>query len=443
MALHILQQQGPTTGEKFGQSLATGLGALAQGKIQQLQARNQQAQTAKAFEGSGIEGITPQIAQNLARMSPEDRKLVLKHVSEANFSNKVSQAIGIQTPGITNTATQEASQAVGIQPQAASRERSEFEVPPPPIMKPVTDEEVAAEKAAALKQEKAPTLESLAPQMKKLIEGGYPLPKNQKEFTDLFKEAHKANIEEKNLAFKEKKFTADEIKTARKETEALRKEAYVEEKDAEDKLESLGRLKELSAEGLSNPSTIESLKNLGLDIPAFLTDPTQEAQKIIQSFSRDIGKSFKGSISQFELEQFMATIPNLLQSPEGFKRVIAQFDKLYRLKYEYGKQMRKASQENKGANLEELEDVVNERMKPIREKIKEKWREDLKRKVPDAENAFSASGKIGSTSLLGKIAPKLGSAIAHAAIGAAYGSTVPGLGTVTGGGLGALYGLFK
>lgn len=462
MALHFLDREDPSAklGSALGSGLGSGLQALAEHKIGQLNQRQQEGayyQILKQSKPNASPEELTQLSRSLSQLSPEDRKQFSKGLSQQltgnDFQNNFLQELGIQSQAPAPQETQQLRQVE--QPQVAPQQqpqRDEFTPPAPPILKPTGAEltqaktperELPKATIAPRIQENVSKKDNLVSIAKDLIQNGYPVPRDAKEKTELFKEAQKQLIEDRKLAFKERQLTSNETRAAFKATEDIRRESYAEERTANDRLEDLSRLEELETEGLDAPSTIEAYKNIGLDIPAFLNDPTQEANKIIQSFSRDIGKSFKGSISQFELEQFLNTIPSLLQSPEGRKRVVSSFKKMYRLKSEYGKQTRNIISENGGIPPLDLEEVREERMNPLREKIKKQFREDLKRKAPEGEDKFTAALKVGGSKLVGKTLEKAPSALAHAAAGAGIGSIAPGLGTAAGGILGGLYGLLK
>lgn len=108
MALHILNT-GPTTGEKFAQSLATGLSALAEGKIQQIKQRNEHSRASTGFEAllkQAYPDMAPeehkQLAGSYAGLSPNERREVTKglskQVTESQYM-KNAQKYGIAETG--------------------------------------------------------------------------------------------------------------------------------------------------------------------------------------------------------------------------------------------------------------------------------------------------------------------------------------------------------
>ncbi len=82
MALPSILQDAPGLGEQFGTGLGQGIGGtlqqLANLKLNQFAQRQQAAQTSKAFQQ--LPGITPEIAQFLGALSPEERRYPLQNL---------------------------------------------------------------------------------------------------------------------------------------------------------------------------------------------------------------------------------------------------------------------------------------------------------------------------------------------------------------------------
>ena len=116
-----------------------------------------------------------------------------------------------------------------------------------------------------------------------------------------------------------------------KHTKDLRDTITNEAKASNGDLRDLERIEELEKEGkLDTPGYVEFLKRSGLNIPALQNEGSEEFQKITQNFMRNAKQYFGGNISNFEVEQFLKTIPSLSQSPEGRKRVISNMKRIAR-----------------------------------------------------------------------------------------------------------------
>lgn len=215
----------------------------------------------------------------------------------------------------------------------------------------------------------------------------------------------------------------------RKETKEDLKSMRTKYKDAEQDLKDLSRLQDLEDEGLISPSYFQVLHDVGLDIPALMNPASEEYQKISQRFIRKAKEYYGGNVTNNEMEQFLKTIPSLLQSAEGRKRVTSQMKNLSRLEVETYKSARKVIRNNAGIPPHDLWDRVDDDIKSKRKSLSVQFKKDLARDVPDAENKASAMLKIAA----GKSAKPLGGA----ALGGLIGSVVPGLGTAAGAGVGA------
>lgn len=63
----------------------------------------------------------------------------------------------------------------------------------------------------------------------------------------------------------------------------------------------------------------------GINGQALLNAETAQIKKFTQSFMKNMGKIFKGKVSNAEMEQFLKGVPNLMMDPEGRMRVIGTF----------------------------------------------------------------------------------------------------------------------
>jgi len=119
MAMPSVIPQTPGVGEKLGEAFGTGLGsglqALANMKLQQMQQRYQQTQTEKAL--LGLPGITPQQAHTIANLPPQLGGIFAKDIlqaprEEANAAFMQSRfGIGQQSAPIDQIAQQQFQEA--------------------------------------------------------------------------------------------------------------------------------------------------------------------------------------------------------------------------------------------------------------------------------------------------------------------------------------------
>lgn len=226
---------------------------------------------------------------------------------------------------------------------------------------------------------------------------------------------------------------------AYKATKPERSQILLEARTGRQNLDDLKRLQELEQSGKLTSSAYDSfLTRSGFDIPALRSPESQEFLKIRQSFLRDAKKYFGSRVSNFELEQFLKTIPDLSQSPEGRNRVIANLKRFNRLAIERGKAMKDVIKENDGIPPLDLEERVDKKMKKRSDAVANKFKSDLEKKTPKGSSALSTT--LGT--IAGEAVGRLPKAAAQAGIGYLGGSRFLGpYGGLIGGGLGFLSGL--
>ncbi len=241
--------------------------------------------------------------------------------------------------------------------------------------------------------------------------------------------------EDKKLALKEKQIGNQEVRAAYKDTAPYRTKVLEEKSSAQNVLDDLERMKELESGDaqLDTPGYVEFLERAGLNIPALMNPESEEFQKLRQTQLRDAKQYFGGRVSNFEMDQFLKSIPSLNQSPEGRKRVIANMERINKLKVKTADVMRKIIKENKGVPPLDLAEQVEEHMGPEREKIAEQFKKELKREVPKGQNQYVTALQALGGSALSTVGKSLPGAAAGAVAGGIYGG-------LPGAGLGALAG---
>lgn len=386
----------------IGRNLGSGLQALAQHKIGQLHMQQQQQRAAQ-----GIRALLPQLSEQQAysfsQQSPEIQKIYLKNALDTPQNQAYARALGL-----TNE-----SQQSQLMPE---------QEPAPQDQQPRNPFEYASEPVVALSQHAVP----------KLPVNKEPLPAlNAKQATEVAK-----------LRQKEKVALKAEEAAKFKETKDARKDLANKSKVAKRRLEDLERIEELEREegGLNTPGYVEFLKRSGLDIPSLLNPSSEELQKLTQTFLGGAKEAFGGMVSNYEVEQFLKTIPSLSQSPEGRKRVIANMKRIYRSDIAYNDAKKEIIRENKGIPPYDLEDQIDDRIGKKEEGIAKQFKQDLLRPVPAGQNKFITALQSAAGSVAGN-AGKIAKGAAGAALGSRIGSAVGPYGSAAGGLLGGLGGL--
>ncbi len=140
--------------------------------------------------------------------------------------------------------------------------------------------------------------------------------------------------QQKELAHE--KLSAKERAEINKEVLPFIKETQSKAKAAKESDLRLGRMKELIKTGkLSNPQFAGLLKTLkkgvwgtGIDFTSLLSKESQEFEKLSQDFTKNIRDVFGSNVTNFDLETFLSTIPNLSQTNEGKWAVINNLELL-------------------------------------------------------------------------------------------------------------------
>ena len=192
-----------------------------------------------------------------------------------------------------------------------------------------------------------------------------------------FQNLQKERRAEEKLALDKRKEENEKIKlerTGKKLTEKQKAEKYkyskkylqgvfAAEKSAKGTLRDLKRMTLLNEKNqLSNNRYVSLLRFLKIDYPSLMTVDSEEWQKTEKSFLRHAKTVFGARITNFEVDQFLQTIPSLTMSQEGKKRVIKNLEILNTSILEEAKAARAIIKENDSAPPYDIDSQVNERI---------------------------------------------------------------------------------
>jgi hypothetical protein len=369
MALPSVLQDHPGFGEQFGTGLGQGLGStlqsLANMKLNQLVQKQQMQQASQAFQK--LPGVTSEVADFLSALSPEERKYPLQNLGSLI---QLGQALGPQA-------------AQHIQPQQANQPGIQNLAGLLSNPSQQSLNQVSPLIAQALG--KTPMQPAAVQPVETGLSKGAPASNQPDLVSDIFtspeekRKRRQEEREERKLAQKEK---AERFKI----TAAERKEISDRAKSARQQLHDLDRMEELEKTGkLDTPGYVEFLKRSGLDIPALMNPESEEFQKLAAGFLRDAKSVFGARVSNFEIEQFLKTIPSLSQSPEGRKRVIANLKYLQRGNLAYSEALKEITRENEGIPPYDLADQIDDRIDAKLDKISQKFKADVTKPVPASQ----------------------------------------------------------
>lgn len=229
-------------------------------------------------------------------------------------------------------------------------------------------------------------------------------------------------------------------KNAREETQKYREDIHEKARSAKKKLRDLTRLDELENEGLESAGYYEFLKRSGFDIPALMNPASQEYDKIATGFIREAGQTFKGKVSNYEADLFLKLIPSLSMSPEGRKRVRAMIKNAEYAELAEEKALNEVIAKYGYLNRDLMQELVDEKVDNKIEQLSLQFKKDLSKPVPESQNPLTTAIQAGLGELTAGAKNALPGAIKGAAKGAIIGSVVPGVGTKIGAGLGIIGG---
>lgn len=430
MAIQVIQR-GPGLGANLGRAL--GLGG-AQGFTQGLQ----NAKQAQAL--SSILGISPQEALSYGGLDPQVLKEVIKGKRLKN--NALSEFIESEA-GYEPNQSRESNLSEGVlspkqEPNLKQMLDMITESKLQNLYQPQAElNNIRQEAAQVPKQSMKEESKSQKTELERFRDY---LRKNKISLTpEQRKEAEGQILEKMKFEHKQKQ---DAVKERKKYMEKLADDYET----SREQLQDLDRLEELNKEGkLDDSAWNEFLKESGIDVAALRNPESEEYQKTALGFLRSGRTIFGNRLTDFDVKQLLQMIPTLGNSPKGRARIISTLRRLGRGKELAYKAARDITRKNPLISSEELRDEVNERIEGPLNDLYKKFKKELtamEKELPEGPT----SAEIIASHLGGKLTKGVGRALEiapPAAAGALIGSYLPGLGTLGGAGLGALYGLLN
>jgi len=378
----LAQQLGTGLGQGLGQGLSSGLQQLATQKMERMHARQAYESKVKGLRALGIAD-----AEDLAHLDPKS----LEYIVQQKIQEPSRQAYA---QSLASLLGEPAAQSPVAAPMAAPAQMTidnayiqdlEKALASPEISSQLTPDQLTdAQQQLEQMRKQVASYPQAAPAKEPLIKPGL----NERQATELAK----LGLEQKKLAREDKAAAEKERRAAFKETKAERKAIIEEARDARESIRDLDRMEELEKEGkLDTPGYTEFLKRSGLDVPALMEPGSEEFNKIAANFQRAAKSYFGGRVSNYEVEQFLKTIPSLSQSPEGRKRVIANLKYMNRGKLDTLDAYKKVLEKNKGVPPLDLLEQIEDQLEPRREKLAEKFKEDLAKPVPKGQEGWKTA----------------------------------------------------
>lgn len=166
----------------------------------------------------------------------------------------------------------------------------------------------------------------------------------------------------------------EKLDIARHKTTAPTMKQYSDEYKAAKKGEhTIERMRELEKEDLAGPGEAKFLETIGevpfvgkfikaFTGPLALNPASQEFQKLQQEFLGEMRSLFGGNIPVAEMEQFMKSIPTLMNTKEGRKRIYKNLEYGYKIKKQAFKLAQEIKKENGGRTPLDIDEQVTARL---------------------------------------------------------------------------------
>jgi hypothetical protein len=330
--------QGTNAGGRLGEVLGTGLNQLAQHKLAQL-SKQYEAQSERNQFAQGLAPLLGQDTANfLSHLGPDERKYALQNISSLM---QLNQQPGQQQPGI------ESLQQAGQQPQEQSQ----------------------------IQQQE----QQLTPERAKLLEGVFTSPQEKREREKLELAKRQAGLKERESLIKETKTYVDTLKDKEKASKEgnlrlRRMETLIDKGNLPNAAlwSALSKLEHAPfISGLTAPFA-ELLKGAVKWKSGNAAD-IEEFEKLSTEFVKNAKQYFGPRITQQEVQLFMQTIPTLMQTDAGKKKLIENIRSLNELTEIEAKAARSIIKANGGIPPRDIEQQVQDKIGDKIDKVANKF----------------------------------------------------------------------
>lgn len=376
MALTVIDE--PSFGGRLGAAVGGGLSGLMENLVQKKAQELQRNKRAMGYE-QGF-GLNKEAAQMLAGAPDDFQQLALKSLIEAQQNEQFQKtlnpeqfsglgamgAMGQQQHPSLEQAMQSLGTGVSGEPSNAIEMALQKGLP-----KLLQQEQIS--KPAALPQEPLSKIGPQAVQQQQKQKEGKTLQdtfKNRPLSPQLAIKAEEFKQRERLL---ERKLSATEQQKVDAETLPTYKEVNKAAKAAKESNARLSRMKHLLDKGnVQTHTLLRGLRTLG-HIPylgpifnavnSMISNPdTQEFEKLSSEFVKDAKPFFGNRMTQQEVELYLKTVPNLLQSAAGQKRVIRNLQIFNDAADLRQKAMSQIIKDNGGKRPRDLDELIEDRI---------------------------------------------------------------------------------
>lgn len=339
MALTILNKPGfaELLGSNLGSGLSQGLSMLAQQRLQNMMQNQQRMGTAMGLQAAGL---SPERAQGISLLDPMLQREILKQGMAAENQQGLAAL---------------SSALFGGMPQ-------------PNDPKGISDPNMPNQNPIALISQ-ALSQGQINPRQAESLMG---------QVLEQQREQQKLAMKERELSLKTRKDVRDDLK----QTEKIRETISTQAETAREDSAALQRLNELNETGKVRAGFAEQLlDSVGLNFESLKNAETSEFQKLSLGFFRNLKNIFGGRITNLEVENFLKSIPNLMQNKEGRAAVIRNMALASQGRLVKQQIMEQIAAENEGRYPLDLQEQINKRARPILDALADQLVQGLGKKV--------------------------------------------------------------
>jgi len=380
-------------GSAVGQHAGHGLGALAGLGFEKLgKATGLLGPSKELIDILSAQGMNENQARAFSELDPRAQQQLLQNLGAAKQAEQQRQALGnieqlSQKPS--------AQQAISEQDQ----------------------EKIAKKPATFFQDEEMPSSQEMYLTLKKAGVDD----KTAKDFMKEYNADRKEFLKEKR----------EDIKESKEYAKTIDKDASTAKDSNKRILRQFEILKEGKLPGAVTGTLSEMLGKVGLSLPALINGDAEEFKKLSAEYGKLITNYFPGRVTNIMIEQFMQTVPTLLQSDEGRLRVMNNLYNLNEAALIHEAVKKEIIKENGGKIPRHLQEEIMERAEEQLESLAERTIKG-ESSIPGFEQAMKSAEK--------RVSKQRGAAIAGGLLGAIPGVLAAGSGAQAGAALGSIGG---
>jgi hypothetical protein len=356
-----------------GDTIASALQGLAQRKIQLMNQQHERKQMMSAFSQANMAPDKAMALAQLFQSIPENARPYLMQQVGPSIASQLfaGPPQGQNAPGQGQTD----QMAIPQQGQGNQEFASPNQRPLPSAEEKPSFEQLMNQLSSGYK----PTLNPYSA-MQSLGQGGLRpelTPRPQQQMSQAQQQVQQQPIQDqqkksmyvpyKNITpqqeLKHKEFNEIRREKAFESTKNFREETQANENASRENGMRLDRMITLNKKDeLQNPMLYTALKGMGMNVSALQNEDTQEFEKLTNDFLKNARAIFGSRVTNFEMSQFLKTVPTLMQTKGGRERVIRNLKLAGKAATLRGETMRNIIEQNNDTPPLDLAEKIEKRI---------------------------------------------------------------------------------